>query len=58
MTKLRFATSRVQRGVVAIEYALLAAGIAAFLVPFMGVSGSNGLTRLLTDLFCKIKSLV
>ncbi len=47
--------ARSQKGVVAIEYALVAAGVAAIVLTFF--SGNNtGLTDVLNALFAKIKS--
>ena len=46
---------RAQRGVVAIEYALVAAGIAAIVAVFFA-SGSGDFSTLLSSLFAKITS--
>lgn len=45
---------RDEEGAVAIEYALVAAGIAAIVAVFFGSGGAGGFTQLLADLFGKI----
>ncbi|MCH8180779.1 MAG: Flp family type IVb pilin [Proteobacteria bacterium] len=51
----KFVPIHSQRGVVAIEYALVAAGIAAIVALFF-TGDNSGLTALLKDLFAKIST--